>query len=119
MTLFIEIAGWTLIHFVWQGAAIGLATAGALKAAARRSPNLRYVIACAGLALMLAAPAATARLLLNDRVTGPHAVISERQAPANASVATPADDRSTTRKTTEVARDERSASERTIVGAAL
>ena len=66
MTPFLEIAGWTLIHFVWQGAAIGGATALALKATARRSSNLRYVAACAGLALMLAAPIATARLLSLD-----------------------------------------------------
>ena len=62
MTPFLEIAGWTLIHFLWQGTAIGLATALALKATARRSANVRYIVACAGLALMLAAPVATARL---------------------------------------------------------
>src|SRR6266508_4376650 len=63
MTPFLEIAGWTLIHFVWQGAAVGLAAAMALKLAAHRSPSLRYLLACTGLALMLAAPIATARLL--------------------------------------------------------
>ena len=62
MTPFLEIAGWTLIHFLWQGTAIGLATALALKATSRRSANVRYIVACAGLALMLAAPVATARL---------------------------------------------------------
>ena len=62
MTPFLEIAGWTLIHFLWQGTAIGLATALALKATARRSANVRYIVACAGLALMLAAPVVTARL---------------------------------------------------------
>jgi beta-lactamase regulating signal transducer with metallopeptidase domain len=66
MTPFFEIAGWTLIHFVWQGTAVGLATAAALRLAARRSPNVRYVVACAGLALMMAAPVATARLLSFD-----------------------------------------------------
>ena len=66
MTPFLEIAGWTLIHFLWQGTAIGLATALALKATARRSANVRYIVACAGLALMLAAPAVTARLLSFD-----------------------------------------------------
>ena len=66
MTPFLEIAGWTLIHFLWQGTAIGLATALALKATARRSANVRYIVACAGLALMLAAPVATARLFSHD-----------------------------------------------------
>jgi beta-lactamase regulating signal transducer with metallopeptidase domain len=55
--------GWTLIHFVWQGTAIALVIAAALRATERRSPNVRYLIACAGLALMLAAPAVTARLM--------------------------------------------------------
>jgi hypothetical protein len=66
MTPFLEIAGWTLIHFLWQGTAIGLATALALKATARRSANVRYIVACAGLALMLAAPVATARLFSHN-----------------------------------------------------
>ncbi|HMJ87405.1 MAG TPA: M56 family metallopeptidase, partial [Vicinamibacterales bacterium] len=66
MTPFLEIAGWTLIHFLWQGTAIGLATALALRATARRSANVRYIVACAGLALMLAAPVATTRLLSLD-----------------------------------------------------
>src|SRR5207247_5615187 len=71
-----QIVGWTLIHFLWQGTAIALVIAAALRVTEPRSPNVRYLIACAGLAAMLAAPAATARLLwtqpqiANDAVAG-------------------------------------------------
>ena len=63
MTPMLETAGWALIHFVWQGCAIAAVVAAALRVAERRSANVRYVIACVGLAAMLAAPAVTARLL--------------------------------------------------------
>jgi len=59
----VQIAGWTLIHFLWQGSAIALATAGLLRAARRGSARIRYAAACAGLAAMIAAPIVTARVL--------------------------------------------------------
>jgi beta-lactamase regulating signal transducer with metallopeptidase domain len=60
MSPWIETTGWTLIHFVWQGALIALATALALRICRRSTPQLRYGLACAGLAAMLAAVAITA-----------------------------------------------------------
>src|SRR4029079_8039675 len=72
MTPLLQIAGWTLIHFVWQGAAIAAATATALRLLRDRSANARYIVACAGLTLMLAAPTTTARLMWN----GPPASIA-------------------------------------------
>src|SRR5204862_1874464 len=63
MNALLQIAGWTLIHFIWQGAAIGVVAAAILRATSRRSANVRYVIACAGLLAMLAAPPATVWLL--------------------------------------------------------
>ncbi|PYQ99262.1 MAG: regulator, partial [Acidobacteria bacterium] len=66
MTPFLQIGGWVLIHFVWQGAVIALAAAAALRVTERRSANVRYAIACAGLAAMLAAPGITARALGSD-----------------------------------------------------
>src|SRR4051794_1731117 len=63
MTAFFQIAGWTLIHFVWQGVAIAQLAALAMRLLAWRSPNARYVVACVGLVLMLATPMVTARLL--------------------------------------------------------
>jgi len=52
---------WTLIHFLWQGAALALLLALAL--AALRGSRSRYAAACAALAAMLAAPLATLALL--------------------------------------------------------
>jgi beta-lactamase regulating signal transducer with metallopeptidase domain len=71
MTAVIPVAGWTLIHFLWQGAAIALVMAIALRAVRYRSANLRYLVACAGLGAMLAAPIATAALLRAGDDGGP------------------------------------------------
>ncbi|HEY4274485.1 MAG TPA: M56 family metallopeptidase, partial [Rhizomicrobium sp.] len=49
--------GWALIHSLWQGA--GLAALAALAMAPFRRPSIRYLIAIAALAAMLAAPVAT------------------------------------------------------------
>ena len=63
MTPYLQIAGWALIHFVWQAAAIAGAASALLRLTRRRSASARYVIACASLVAMLAAPAVTARLM--------------------------------------------------------
>ena len=55
--------GWALIHFVWQGGLIAVATAAALASCRHRSSETRYTIACAGLVAMLAAPAITAAVV--------------------------------------------------------
>jgi bla regulator protein BlaR1 len=49
--------GWTLLHFVWQGALIGCATAVALIAMRNARPEQRYAVACTALLLCLAWPA--------------------------------------------------------------
>jgi beta-lactamase regulating signal transducer with metallopeptidase domain len=54
-----EIAGLALLHFIWQGSLVALATAAALWLARRRTPAVRYVLACGGLAVMLACPVVT------------------------------------------------------------
>ena len=59
----IDVAGWTLLHFVWQGALLGLAVAGILWLWRRRSANARYAVASGGLIALLAAPAVTAAVL--------------------------------------------------------
>src|SRR4051794_11118577 len=70
MTPLLLLAGWALIHFLWQGLAIAGVACALLAVAARRSAGLRYVIGCASLVAMLAAPAVTARLLwIADRAT--------------------------------------------------
>lgn len=50
--------GWTLVHFLWQGALIGFATALALTLLRNARPQLRYLAACAGLLACVAWPAA-------------------------------------------------------------
>ncbi len=62
-TPFLQTAGWTLIHFLWQGCAIAMVAAVLLRLAERRSANARYLIACVALVAMAAAPVVTARLL--------------------------------------------------------
>jgi bla regulator protein BlaR1 len=49
--------GWTLLHFLWQGALIGCATAVALVAMRNARPRQRYVLACGALLLCIAWPA--------------------------------------------------------------
>ena len=60
MTSWVDVAGWTLVHFVWQGAAIALLAALALRLLRSRRPQLRYLASCLALAAMLAAPVITA-----------------------------------------------------------
>jgi uncharacterized protein (TIGR03435 family) len=80
MTSWVDVAGWTLVHFVWQGAGIALLAATALRLLRSTRPQLRYLAACLALAAMLAAPVVTAvvmtrapRIPLTDSV---HAVRS-------------------------------------------
>ena len=63
LNAWMDTIGWALIHFVWQGGLIALATAAALASCRHRSPETRYAIACAGLVAMLAAPAITAAVV--------------------------------------------------------
>jgi uncharacterized protein (TIGR03435 family) len=56
--------GWTLIHFLWQGILIAALYAEIRRSVARASsPNARYLLACAALAAMMAAPLVTWNLL--------------------------------------------------------
>jgi beta-lactamase regulating signal transducer with metallopeptidase domain len=55
----VEALGWSLIHFVWQGAAVAAILAAALFTLRARSPHVRYLAACAALLAMAASPAAT------------------------------------------------------------
>jgi len=51
--------GWTLIHFVWQAAAVALLLAIVLKLLRKSSANLRYMLACLALTLMVLLPVMT------------------------------------------------------------
>ena len=63
MNPWIDVTGWTLIHFVWQGSIVALLTAAALRFARHQSSAVRYAIACGGLATMIIAAAMTAALV--------------------------------------------------------
>ena len=63
MNPWIDVAGWTLVHFLWEGAAIALLALVALWVLRHRSPQARYAVACASLVAMLAAPLVTAVVL--------------------------------------------------------
>jgi beta-lactamase regulating signal transducer with metallopeptidase domain len=72
LNVWIYTIGWALIHFVWQGGLIALATAAALASCRHRSSEARYAIACAGLVAMLAAPAITASVVgTSDQTIAP------------------------------------------------
>jgi len=57
--------GWTLLHFVWQGALVAALLAVALRVLRKRSAGLRYLVATVALLILAVAPVAT--LLLVDR----------------------------------------------------
>lgn len=60
MSPWIDVAGLTLVHFVWEGALVGLLAMVSLWLLRSRSPQTRYIVACAALAAMVAAPLLTA-----------------------------------------------------------
>ncbi|HEY6066693.1 MAG TPA: M56 family metallopeptidase, partial [Thermoanaerobaculia bacterium] len=68
---FYSALGWALFHFLWQGAvvALGLGAAGWLFR--KRTPALRYALACGALATMLGLPIATAWSLAARGARGP------------------------------------------------
>ena len=51
--------GWTLIHFIWQGALIAILYVSLSVLLRRFTANVRYATACTAMLLMLIAPAAT------------------------------------------------------------
>ncbi|MFK3737099.1 M56 family metallopeptidase [Massilia sp. TN1-12] len=60
--------GWVLLNFLWQGCVIACITAELLVALRNARPESRYAVACLGLALCLAWPAA----VLVSVLAGPH-----------------------------------------------
>jgi beta-lactamase regulating signal transducer with metallopeptidase domain len=55
--------GWTLLHFVWQAAAMALLLAILLKVLRKSTANRRYIIACAALGLIVLLPIVTMQLV--------------------------------------------------------
>lgn len=58
--------GWSLLHFIWQGALVALLLVAANFVLRKSTANKRYVVSCAALLLMAALPVATFFLIAND-----------------------------------------------------
>ena len=63
MSPWMHVAGWTLIHFVWQGAVVAVAAAVFLQLCRNRAASVRYAIACGALVTMLAGVLVTAMFI--------------------------------------------------------
>jgi uncharacterized protein (TIGR03435 family) len=73
----VERLGWTLLHFLWQGVLISTLYAAARSAKGHASsPNGRYVLACAALAAMVAAPLLTFGLVGSSQQIQPAAPLA-------------------------------------------
>ncbi len=59
----IERLGWMLVHVLWQATAVAILLAVFLRLLHKASANVRYWTACAALALMVALPIVTIRLM--------------------------------------------------------
>ena len=67
--------GWTLLHFVWQGALVALLLALALHLLRRHTAQTRYAVACGALLLLLALPVVTLGVLMPE--TSASSVVQE------------------------------------------
>jgi uncharacterized protein (TIGR03435 family) len=63
MNPWMHVAGWVLVHFVWQGAALAIVAAVALRLCRRHSASVRYAIACGALVAMLVGAIFTAAVV--------------------------------------------------------
>ncbi len=55
--------GWTLLHLLWQAGIVALLLAILLRLLRRASANLRYIVACTALALVVMLPVVTIQLI--------------------------------------------------------
>ncbi|HEY7514649.1 MAG TPA: M56 family metallopeptidase, partial [Vicinamibacteria bacterium] len=84
----IQALGWTLLHFLWQGAALAALFAGSSWALRQAAPSARYALAAATLLGMLALSAGTFATLLRGGATS---VWTVPAAAADPTCATPPD----------------------------
>lgn len=95
MNALLTAMGGALLHFLWQGLAIGAVVAGALALVERRDAAERYVTCLFGMAAMLLAPVVTTWLLLRapggpwDAMLGPLASPIAHGAHAASGLASP------------------------------
>ncbi|HEX8494445.1 MAG TPA: M56 family metallopeptidase [Pyrinomonadaceae bacterium] len=60
---FIQALGWTLIHFIWQGALIAILFAGVRSLFKHQAASIRYSLACGAMLLLLLLPLATISII--------------------------------------------------------
>jgi len=81
----IEVLGWALIHFTWQGTLVALSLAGVLRALRGTSTNTRYAAACVALLLMSSLPLFTIAIIghstRDKTASGPPPQIAAQPAP--------------------------------------
>jgi len=65
-----QVVGWSLIHFVWQGLLVAAVTWLLLNLFARQTSNIRYVVGCLGLSAMLLSPIVTSTWLASTLTPG-------------------------------------------------
>jgi uncharacterized protein (TIGR03435 family) len=63
MSAWMYVAGWVLVHFVWQGAMVAVVAALVLHLSRRQAASVRYRIACGAMIAMLLAVVTTAALV--------------------------------------------------------
>jgi HEAT repeat protein/beta-lactamase regulating signal transducer with metallopeptidase domain len=80
----IEVLGWALIHFTWQGTLVALSLAGVLRMLRGSSTNTRYAAACVALLLMSSLPLFTIAIIghstLDKTASGPPPQFAARPA---------------------------------------
>ena len=74
--------GWTLVHFVWEGLAIGGLLAVALRMMRSRPAHWRYLAGCAAMALMAVAPLVTFQIVLEKDEPAPVPVVAAETVPS-------------------------------------
>ena len=84
----LQLLGWSLLHFLWQGTILALLLGIALAAARNGSPQTRYALCCATLTLMALSPVATFAYLAHGTGPAVHgnlpAAVAEAEFPAAA-----------------------------------
>ncbi len=81
----IEVLGWALIHFTWQGTLVALSLAGVLRGLRGASTNTRYAAACVALLLMSSLPLFTIAIIghstRDKTASGPPLQLAAQPAP--------------------------------------
>ena len=78
--------GWTLIHFLWQGALVGVLFASTRVLLRGVGPRVRYALACLALALMVVLPATSFLLKVSpSQPVGEQSVLSPERTQARTS----------------------------------